>query len=382
MTVRMRTVSLAVLGGVVLSTLSAAAVLAQTDEFLEGKLRLGNVVSVAEGETVRGDLYVFAGTVTINGDVEGDLVAAGGQVLVSGTIDGDVVLAGGTLVLTGEVDGDARLAGGQITAGGEIGEDLLFLGGQASLTGRVGADLVMAAGQVNVDGSVEGSIAGSAGSYERRGSVGGTEQVTVTDDREERAEETTGERLAEGLRQFIVVVLFGAIGLWLLPRGLRASADALRRSPLLSLGSGVITLIGYVVALAVSVIVIVLLGILFGLLGFGALVALDVLIGLLAVLQLTLAFVLGVGFVADVVVGLALGRLASQAVPAGRWQELALLAAGALAVVIATSLPVIGGWLKLAVILFGLGAVAVAAFRAWGDSRRTRRERAAAGAAP
>jgi uncharacterized membrane protein len=48
-----------------------------------------------------------------------------------------------------------------------------------------------------------------------------------------------------------------------------------------------------------------------------------------------------------------------------RWRELGLLAAGAAVVVLVTSIPVIGGWLKLAVILFGLGAFAVVWWHGW-----------------
>jgi hypothetical protein len=70
-------------------------------------------------------------------------------------------------------------------------------------------------------------------------------------------------------------------------------------------------------------------------------------------------------FVGDIVVGMAIGRLGARTTLANRWQELGLLAAGAAAVVIVTSLPLVGGLAKLLVILFGVGALTVAAFRAW-----------------
>jgi hypothetical protein len=40
-----------------------------------------------------------------------------------------------------------------------------------------------------------------------------------------------------------------------------------------------------------------------------------------------------------------------------RWRELALLAGGAAVVVLLSSLPVVGPWVKFVVILLGLGAV-------------------------
>ena len=43
-----------------------------------------------------------------------------------------------------------------------------------------------------------------------------------------------------------------------------------------------------------------------------------------------------------------------------RWRELAVLAVGAAVVVLLSSLPIVGPWVKLVVILLGLGAVLIA----------------------
>jgi len=45
--------------------------------------------------------------------------------------------------------------------------------------------------------------------------------------------------------------------------------------------------------------------------------------------------------------------------------------AGAAVVVIATSIPIVGGWVKLAVVLFGLGALVIAGWEAWRARRRS-----------
>jgi hypothetical protein len=79
--------------------------------------------------------------------------------------------------------------------------------------------------------------------------------------------------------------------------------------------------------------------------------------------------VLAVAYVADLVVGLTLARAVAPAGSGNRWRELALLAAGAAVVVVVTSLPIIGGLAKLAVVLFGLGALALAAWHAWRPPR-------------
>ena len=112
----------------------------------------------------------------------------------------------------------------------------------------------------------------------------------------------------------------------------------------------------------------VLLAIVFGLLQVGAVVAIELVAGLLAIGGVTFALVLAIAYLADLVVGLALVRLAASGPVGSRWQELALVAGGAAVVVIATSLPIIGGLVKLLVILFGVGAIAVAGWRAWHSS--------------
>ena len=48
------------------------------------KLRTGNTVTIAAGETVSHDVYVFAGTVRVEGTIDGDLVASGGLIDVTG----------------------------------------------------------------------------------------------------------------------------------------------------------------------------------------------------------------------------------------------------------------------------------------------------------
>jgi hypothetical protein len=86
---------------------------------------------------------------------------------------------------------------------------------------------------------------------------------------------------------------------------------------------------------------------------------------LLTISAVSFAFVLAVGFIADLVVGIALARLVAREPAAAWWQQFGILAAGAAVVVIVTSLPILGGIAKLLVALFGLGALALVAWTAW-----------------
>jgi cytoskeletal protein CcmA (bactofilin family) len=367
---RLRLRPVALLSAAILLAVSATAVIAQ-DEALGGKLRTGENVTIPAGETVQGDLYVASGAIVIDGTVDGDLVAAGGDIQVNGTVSGDLIAAGGTVTVAGTVEGDARIAGGQLTVSGDVGEDLLLAGGQATITasGSVGEDVIASAGQLSIAGSVAGSVEGGAGTYDRTGSVGGSENVAVG----ERGDDTEADRddanlILDAVKHFIVVVLIGALALWLLPGLTRASAEAIRRRPLASFGSGLLAALGWLLGFIGIVVVIILAAILFGLIGFGELAGLIFIAGIVTIIVATFALFVICGYLADALVGLALAGLVRRE-PGSRWLDLGLLAAGAAVVVLLTSLPVAGGWIKLVVAILGLGGLALAAWTA----SRTRR---------
>ena len=346
--------------------LAGTAVAFAQDNSLDGKVRSGQEVVIPAGQTVEGNLYVSGGTVRVEGTVTGDLVAAGGQVEVSGEVKNDLLATGGTIDVSGRVDGDARLIGGRVIVSGPIGQDLVLGAGQATVTSsaRVGQDLVFAAGQMTLDGRVTGSVLGTTPNYTKHGTVGGTEKVTIAD-QAKKAEPTVASRLVDGLQRSIGILAVAALVLWLLPRLLRGTAESVRRRPLPSLGFGVLGIIGLVAFVVAVLIAAVLPAVVFGLLGLGDLVALA-LFGALTLLVIAgFVFFVIVTFLAPAAVGLALGVLALGNEPRNRrWLGLVL---GVLVVVTLTSLPVVGGWLGLLVMLLGLGA---AVRLAWSQRRR------------
>ena len=351
-----------------LAAVAVGLVFAQ-EQLLGGKLRTGQTVTVAAGESVDGDLYVLGGMVTVDGSVDGDLTAFGGQVQLNGTVAGDVLAAGGTLSISGDVAGDVRTAGGQVTLNGPVGEDVVAAGGQTTIQGAatIEGDLVVSGGQVTMGGAVAGNIEANAGNYSRTGTVGGTEHV-VRGDRGAAAGDD-GDDLADdaldAIRHFVVLLLLGAVLLWLVPRLLGSAETTLRERPGASLGWGVLAFIGYVVLVIIAIIAIVLLAILFGVLQLGAVVAIEIVGGLLGLFVVTFGFVVAVAFVADLVVGFGLARQFAGTGQVGWWRRFGLLAAGVAVVVIVTSLPIIGGIAKLLVVLFGLGALFLAERAAW-----------------
>ena len=343
---------------------------------LSEKLRTGNTVTIAAGETVSNDLYAFAGTVRVEGTVNGDLIASGGLVDVTGTVTGDVLAAGGSVNITGTVGGDARIAGGTLSVGGAVKEDLLATGGQLTVTssGTIGEDLIAGMGQLTIDGAVTGDVFARTGTYTKNGTVGGTEDVTITG-REGQpagpgqpgAAPAPTEQVIDAVRHYLVVVLVGALLIWFAPRAYAAMKTALQQRPLPAAGWGIVAIIGFVVLLVVLLIAMILLAIAFGLLGFSDLIGIDILAGIVAILGASLVFAVVAGYVADALVGVVLASLVMRGENPSRWRELAVLAVGAAVVVVLSSLPIVGPWVKLVVIVLGLGAVLIA----WMRPRRT-----------
>ena len=362
----------------ILLLLATTVVLGQ-DTLLDGKVRTGTTVTVPASETVDGNLYVFAGTITVDGTVQGDLTAFGGTINLNGSVEGDVLAAGGQLTVSGDVAGDVRMSGGTLTANDAVTGDVLAAGGTVTIGsgGSVGGDVVVAGGQVAVDGTVAGSVEGSAGAYNRSGTVGGSEHVVVrqgmwwwqTEGTIVEPERDVQDDVIDAVRHFVVALILGLLLVWLLPRVLRASETTLRERPAASLAGGFLAFVGYLVFVIAIALLVVVLAIVFGLARLGALVAIDIVGGVMTLGLGTFLFVLAVAFLADIVVGLVIGRLIMPGPELDRWREIGALALGLLVVVVVTSLPVIGGIAKLAVILFGHGAVAVAAWTRWRGRR-------------
>ncbi len=360
-------VGLAVLGGLLLGLVAAAAVLAQ-GEAVRDKVWTGETVVVSSNETVDHDLYIFARTVAIDGTVNGDVVVAALDVTVNGTVTGDLLSASRTLAVHGSVQGDVRSAGQTVEVFGSVGEDAAIVSSDVLVASNshIGQDLLFGASTVAVDGAVGGGIRGGATAYSRRGTVGGPEDVTINTAASHPAEETTRTQILNAFQQFFTVLIFGALGLWLAPWFMRSSAGVVRSRPIIAFGGGILAIVGYVALVIAIAVLVTLVAIGLGGVGLDGLAVLQAFAGLLVILLATLALVVVAAFLGDAVIGLALGRLVSGP-GTSRIMELFWLAIGAAIVVLVTSLPVVGPWIKVVVALVALGAVTVAL---WESRRR------------
>jgi hypothetical protein len=351
--------ALLVFVGVVLS----GTAVAQGDR-LGGKFRSGSTVTVGDAETLADDLYAAGRRIDIAGRVDGDVTAAGGEVEISGTVTGDVLAIGGQVTVIGDVQGDVRAAGGSVMLEGPVGEDVAVAGGRLTIArgARIGGDLLFSSGQMSLDGSVQGDVLGSTGTYDRSGSIAGTERVSTRP--REQAPPSAGDRILGTLRRYVAVVVIGVLFLWLVPRFTERAAAQARLRPLPSLGVGALGVLGFVLVLIALILAMVLASLVLGLLGLSGLV---VILGMALALvagAVIFAFVLTVAFLADALVGLALGRLMLRAdEPSSKRSQFVPLALGAAVVVIVVAIPVIGGIVKFVVVLAGLGALLLAARR-------------------
>ncbi|MBU1017417.1 FapA family protein [Patescibacteria group bacterium] len=120
---------------------------------------------ILSSETINDDYYGAGGTIQMDSDVNGDLILGGGRIMVDAVISQDLMLGGGEIRVKGEVRDDARVAGGNIMINALIKDDLIVAGGNIELgeNGFVGSDMTVAGGNVVINGQINGSLQGTAG---------------------------------------------------------------------------------------------------------------------------------------------------------------------------------------------------------------------------
>ena len=145
--------------------------------------RGGDNVVIAADEVIDDDLYVGAGTFTLDGTVKGDLVVFGGTITINGTVEGDLLAVGQAVIINGAVEDDVRASGAAITvsSGATIGDDLV--GGAYSLEmangSQAGGDLLFGGFQALLAGDIAGDVKVAANSVAITGSVGGDVEAEV-----------------------------------------------------------------------------------------------------------------------------------------------------------------------------------------------------------
>ena len=344
-------------------------------------LRQGTDVTVARTETVNDDIYAGAGTISIEGTVNGNVIVGGGTVTVSGNVTRDVIVGGGTINVTGHVGGSIIAAGGTLTLNGPVERDIVVTGGMIDIGSgaTIGRDLVVAGGTATVSAPIARRVQMSSGSLTLKNHVGGDvrgrvdhlkldgaqiggnldytsnnqvqlvngARVAGTTTRRTPADGSRGNSFVDWLRELVGLLALGLILIFVLPGIATRAIDTLRAQPWPSLGIGAAILI---VTPIVAVIVFII-GLLIGGWWLGAL--------LIPIWLLVLA----VGYVISAFL---LGRLLFARLGWAGYHDALALLGGLVVLTVLGLLPVLGGLIGLAAVIFGVGAVAlVVSQRPW-----------------
>jgi cytoskeletal protein CcmA (bactofilin family) len=334
-----------------------------------------------KGETIKNDLMVFGNSARIEGTVDGDLITFGHTLTVNGHVTGDVISFAQYLNINGQVDGNIRgfantanlkgtvaknvtifvqnldvdsavKVGGGLTAftgdgaiDGHVGRDLMVFGGRIALNGSVGGNATLHCDRLNISSSAE--IIGKA-SYK------GSRQPEV-DPAAKLASPLAIEILKHTpdyakprywLHQALhwgAAFLFGLLLILLMPRffgHVVATSREYLFAPLL----GFATLVGVPILAIIACITVVGLG-----------------VGIASVLLWLVALYASQTFV-SVWVGEMLMKPEGGS-PSTAGGMIGRLAIGLVILRIAFIVPYVGFWIKCVVILWGLGALALALFR-------------------
>lgn len=380
----------------------------------------GNLI--ATGQTiylngvVHGDVVVNAGDVFINGPVQGNIIFTGGGLQINAPISGSVFGAGYLLQLA---EG-ARVQRNLVFAGfgldmlnqADIGRDAIFAGAQAHLSGRVGGDARLNVSGLALDGAVAGNVyadvddpgeptppviappttisfrkvtsglsvaenAQIAGDLNYTSPVAQTDRikaqpggslnhtVPVMDPSREMQNPTLAWALNQ-LREFITLLLLGALAVWQLPAAVRAASAPAATQLLPALGWGVVMLAGGFVALGLMAVAVFILGLLFGVVTLGSLAGLVFGLGFSTLGALFSVFMALAAYGSKIVVACAGGAWLLRRLAPAQAENLGVsMALGVVLYSLIASVPIAGGVFGLAVTVLGLGGMWLAVRAHW-----------------
>jgi len=334
-------------------------------------------LTIAKDEVIHTDLFAAGGRIRMEGTIEGDLVVAGGDVEISGHVLGDVISSSGTLRIPGHVDGNIRSYAGNLTLKGTVGRNLMIFGGDVNIDkdAKIGGSLTSFTGRESIDGHVKRDVLAMGGQITITGAIGGSAKIKsgeliidssaevggpidFTGDKPPQV--SSGAKLASPVHfekmkhgddyrtvhyyvwQIIWAAAFILFGLVLFAAMPNFSQDAVKSAEQYgaSAGLGVLVLFGVPIAACIACITVV--GIFIG-------------ISTLFLWYASLYF-------AQIIVGAVIGQWLM-----GRtselWPLIGRMTVGVVIVRLCTTIPHVGGWVKFAAILWGIGAISLAVYR-------------------
>jgi cytoskeletal protein CcmA (bactofilin family) len=344
---------------------------------------LGDTVEVGKDEIIKGDLFAHGHHVKIEGTVDGDVYVFCQGADIEGHVTGDVIAFAQMLRVTGKVDGNIRSFTNTTLVSGNVAKNLLTFAETVNIdpAGKIGGSVTTFLNTLTIDGTVGRDILAFGNETTIAGNIGGGIQAQgntlkfnsgaqvngpVKFRGEHAPEVSSGAKLAAPVvftqeehhsryrdsgfyvwKVFWIaaLILFGLVLFVLLPAFARATVDSAERYGA-SFGLGVLVLFGVPVA---------------------ALIACITIVGLLIGISTFILWVAAMWF-AQIVVGTIVGQWL-MGHTRETWQLIGRMAVGVLLVRVAEMLPYLGGWVKFAVLLWGMGAISLAIYRHFTPAR-------------
>ncbi len=332
---------------------------------------------LGKDEVVHNDLYVTCGRGRVEGTVDGDLIVFGEGLDMNGHVTGDLIVFVKTLRITGQVDGNLRQFSNTTTISGTVGKNISSfsevlnldpaskVGGgvtlftaNAGFDGKIGRDILGFLHVASVNGPVGGNVwlqgdqmnIGSGAQVKGKTYFKGRKQPTISAQAKlssplefellrEKPEYRTGNYYLWKVIWTAATALFGLVLFLLMPQFAQDTVSSAERFGA-SLGLGVLVLVGVF---------------------FGAIIACITVVGI--PLGITTVVVwLAALYSAQIAVGGVLGRW-MLGTTRETWGLIGRMALGLVLVRVAYLIPHLGGWIKLGVILWGMGAISLAVYR-------------------
>ena len=341
------------------------------------EIRKGDTVEVPKGETVKGDLIVTGARVRINGTVDGDLIVFCQSLDMSGHVTGDIIAFTQSARINGQVDGNIRGANNNLTITGTVGKNVMLfeqtltiesdakIGGSITsfsetlnVDGNVGRDALLFFQNANLSGKIGGGIRAKGHSLVISSTAvingpvkfEGHKQADVSPSAklaspveftqmQEKRDYREGSYYVWQVIWAAAFILFGLVLFALMPK---FSEDAVKSAEHYGAAAGLGVLVMFGVPIAACIACITVVGLFIG-------------ISTLFIWYASLYF-------AQVIVGAVVGQWLM-----GRtselWPLIGRMAVGLAIVRLSTTIPHVGGWIKFAAILWGIGAISLAVYR-------------------
>jgi cytoskeletal protein CcmA (bactofilin family) len=331
------------------------------------------------GEVVHTDLIVSADSTRIDGDVEGDLIAFSRSVTVNGHIKGDVISFSQELRINGPVDGNVRAFVQMLQLNSTVARNVMAWAGDVNLeqSAKVNGTMTLGAGHAELRGAVTGDLLAFTGDLDISGSLGhdalirggnlsiGSNAVIAGKTKAELRQQPDVSSTAKLGSPIDVTIkkreygpsyssarfylhqclkwgasfLFGLVLVFLMPGFFFDTVSSCNKTAP-AIGFGVLFLFATPIAAVIACITVVGLG-----------------VGISALMLWLIAI-----YAAQVFVGAWLGeKILGAGVGAGA--ALGRLALGLVILRALSMLPFLGHWISFAVVIWGMGALALAAYK-------------------